>query len=251
MNNSSQTTTSDWTGLYKLASLSALAVVAIIIIQGIFAAIEPQPLHGTAIDWFMLFQKNNLIGLIDFELLMVVYVIVSIPVILALFIALRHVNPSWTAIYLVLSLIGVMSFIAARPALEMLSLSQGYAAATSDAERAIFLAAGQVLVATFHGTAFQISYVLGSITGLIISLVMLRTNIFGRATAYVRIASSVFDFGIYVPTIGIFIAMFSVLFLLIWNIMIARKLYQLGQVSAKEKGQQAGIKPLAASRAGN
>jgi hypothetical protein len=242
-NNNRETTTSSWKGLYTVGSVSALLLVVIIITTGIVFAIEPQPLDGTALDWFMLFQKNSLLGLVEFELFMVIYVIVSIPVALSLYILLRPVNPSWMIIYLVLGLIGVMCFIAARPSFEMLSLSNGYAAATTEVERAMFLSAGQALVATFHGTAFQISYLLGSITGLILSLAMLQTNIFGKAFAYVRIASSICDFGLYIPVIGIYISMFSVLFLFAWNIMIARKLYQL----AKENTNQVNIDLLAVS----
>lgn len=238
MNNNSETTTSAWTGLYKLAGTSALLMFAIVIIQLIVFITAPQPLDGTAIDWFMLFQKNALIGLIDFELLMIIYVIVSVPIALSLYILLRRVNPSWTAVYLVLSLIGVMCFIAARPAFEMLYLSNGYATAGTDVERAMFLAAGEAELSRFHGTAFHISYILGSISGLTISLVMLRANIFSKATAYVRIASSAFDFGLYVPVIGIYIAVFSVLFLSVWNIMIARRLFQLAKEISKEKANQ-------------
>jgi len=124
-----------------------------------------------------------------------------------------------------------MCFIAARPAFEMLYLSHGYAAAKTDAESAIFLAAGEAKVATFHGTAFYINYILGSLTGLIISWVMLKTTLFSKATAYVRIASSICDFGLFVPTIGMFIAIFSMLFLVIWNIMIARRFFQLANAS--------------------
>lgn len=237
--NNNRETTSGWSGLYKVGSVCALLLIAIIITTGTIFAIEPQPLDGTALDWFMLFQKNPLLGLVDFELLMIVYVIVSIPVGLSLYILLKPVNPSWMTIYLVLSLMGVMCFIAARPAFEMLSLSNGYARAATGAERAMFLSAGQALVAIFHGTAFQISYVLGSVTGLIISLVMLQTNIFGKTFAYVRIASSICDFGLYIPVIGIYISMFSVLFLFVWNIMIARRLFQLGKSTVGENANQA------------
>jgi hypothetical protein len=229
-----ETTTSGWTSLYKIGSVSVLLLVVIIVATGIVFAIEPQPLDGTALDWFILFQKNPLLGLVEFELLMIVYVIVSIPVALSLYILLRPVNPSWMIIYLVLSLLGVMCFIAARPAFEMLFLSHGYAAATSEAERTIFLSAGQALVAEFHGTAFHISYILGSITGLIISFVMLQSNIFGKAFAFVRIASSICDFGLYIPVIGIYISMLSVLFLFVWNIMIARRLWQLAKARPEE-----------------
>ena len=222
-----ESVSSGWSSLYKLGGLSSLLLVVIVIIQLIVFSFAPPPLDGTAIDWFILFQKNPIIGLIHFEFLMIIYVILCIPIALALYALLSRVNPSWTAIYLILSLLGVMCFIAARPAFEMLQLSNGYAAAKTDAERAIFLAAGEAKVATFHGTAFYINYILGSLTGLMISIVMLKTTLFSKATAYIRIASSVCDFGLFVPTIGMFIAIFSMLFLVIWNIMIARRLFQL------------------------
>jgi hypothetical protein len=228
-NTNSQTTALNWTGIYKLGGVSALILVAIIIIQGIVASLAPQPLEGTALDWFKLFEKNALIGLIDFELLMVVYVILSIPIALALYVLLRPVSPSWTAVYLVLGLLGTICFITARPALEMLSVSQSYAAATTEAEKAMYLAAGQSMVAIFHGTAFQIGYLLGSLTGLIISLVMLKTNIFSKTTAYVRIGSAICDFGLFIPAVGLYISLFSVLFLLIWDILIAHRLFQLAK----------------------
>lgn len=213
--------------LYRLGGIAAIAMLAIIVIQFITFVSAPPSYEGTAADWFELFQKNKLIGLIDFEFLMVIYTVISIPVAVALYLSLRHVNQSFTALYMVLGVIGVMAFITARPALEMLSLSNGYAAATTDAQRAIFLAAGESKLATFDGMAFHVSYLLGSLSGLIISLVMLQTNIFSRATAYVRIASSVCDLGLYLPTIGIFISILSVLFLFVWNILIARRLFQL------------------------
>src|SRR5688572_1262600 len=238
INNNLETAISGWTSLYKLGGTSAFLMVGIVVIQLIIFMVAPQPLDGTAIDWFVLFQTNKLIGLIDFELLMIVYVIISIPIALSLFVLLRRVNRSWTTVYLVLSLIGVMCFIAARPAFEMLYLSNGYTAAGTNAERAMFLAAGEAKLSTFHGTAFHISYILGSISGLIISLVMLRTNIFSKATAYVRITSSAFDFGLYVPVIGVYIAAFSVLFLSAWNIMIARKLFQFAKATSKEEVKQ-------------
>lgn len=222
---------SAWTSLYTLGGISAFLMVLIIIIQLIIFMSAPQPLDGTALDWFMLFQKNLLIGLIDFELLMIVYMILFIPLALAFFILFRRASPSWITLYLALSLIGVMCFITARPAFEMLSLSNGYYAANTDALRAAFLAAGEAKLASFHGTAFHISYILGSIAGLIISFVMLKTNVFSKTTAYVRIASSVCDFGLYIPTVGIYISILSVLFLFIWNILVARRLFQLGTVS--------------------
>jgi hypothetical protein len=160
---------------------------------------------------------------------MVVYTILSIPLTLALYFALRKTDQAFAALFVLLSLIGVMCFIAARPAFEMLYLSEQFLAAGTEAQKAVLLAAGEAKLATFHGTAFQVSYLLGSINGLIVSLVMLKSKIFSRATAYVRIGSSVFDFGLYVPIIGMYLSIFSVLFLFAWNIMVARRLFQLAR----------------------
>ncbi|HLO30109.1 MAG TPA: hypothetical protein VK249_13280 [Anaerolineales bacterium] len=227
--------------LFRLAGAAAILMLAIILIQLVVFMSAPPPYEGTAIDWFNLFQENKLIGLIDFEFLMVIYTVISILVTVALYLTLKHASPAFTALYLALSVIGVMAFIAARPAFEMLYLSNGYAAAGTEAQRAMFLAAGEAKLATFDGTAFQMSYVLGSLTGLIISMVMLRTNIFSKRTAYVRIASSLCDFGLYIPTIGIFISILSVLFLFIWNILIARRLFQLANAGARANETNKGL----------
>ena len=69
----------------------------------------------------------------------------------------------------------------------------------------------------------------GSITGLILSLVMLRSTIFSKATAYVRITSSVLDFGLFIPVVGLYVSALSAVLLLVWNIMIARRMFQLGK----------------------
>lgn len=233
MNQVTETQTADVSSkrLYRLAGAASISMVAIILAQLAVFIIAPPPLEGTVMDWFALFQKNPMIGLLDFELLMVVYVILSIPLTLALYTALRRTDEALTLLYLILGLVGTISFIAARPAFEMLSLSNQYTVAATDAQRAACLAAGEAMIAIFHGTAFQVSYILGSITGLMVSVIMLKGRVFGRATAYIRILSSIFDFGIFIPTIGIFISIFSVLFLLIWNILVARRFFQLGQAS--------------------
>jgi hypothetical protein len=163
------------------------------------------------------------------ELLLIFYVILNIPFALAVYAALRKSSPSLMAIYLALALVGIVAFIASRPAFEMLSISRGYAAATTDPQRAAFLAAGESTFAAFKGTAFWVSYILGSIGGLFLSATILPSTIFGKASAYLRIASSVLDFGLFVPTIGLFISLFSVFCLLAFHVLMARRLLQMGR----------------------
>lgn len=224
-----ETMESAWKPLFKIGGWAAASMALIYPLQIVVFMIAPPA--DSAIGWFELFQSNKLLGLLSFELLFIFYGVLSIPLTIALFVALKRTDPSLTAIYLALSLIGTAMLFAARPAFEMLSLSNQYAAATTEAQRSLYLAAGEATMADFKGTAFQVSYFLGSITGLIVSVVMLKSNIFSKGIAYLRIASSIFDFGILIPVIGTYISIFSVLFLLAWNVMIARRFFQLGKAS--------------------
>jgi hypothetical protein len=218
----------EWSTLYKVGAIASLFLILIIIIQFIVFIFAPPPIGGNAQDWFVLFQKNSLLGLVSFELLMVVYTVLSMFVSLALSASLWRTDKALVAIFIALSVIGVVCFIASRPAFEMLSLSNQYHESTTDIQRNSLLAAGESILAVFHGTTFYVSYVLGSLAGIVISITMLRSKVFSKGTAYARIASSVFDFGLFIPVVGLYISLFSVVFLLIFNILVAKKLFKLG-----------------------
>lgn len=213
--------------LYRTGGIAAALMVLLTLLHSaVFFVIG---LPTTILEWFQLFERSALGGLLASELLLVFYVILSILFTLALYVALRKTSPSLMAIYLALSLVGAIAFIVSRPAFEMLSLSHGYALATTDAQRAAFLAAGESTYAAFEGTAFWLSYFLGSIGGLLLSAAILRSSIFGRATAYLRIASSVLDLGLFIPTIGLFISLVSVFCLLGFHVLMARRLLQMSR----------------------
>ena len=98
----------------------------------------------------------------------------------------------------------------------------------------MFLAAGEAMLATFNGTAFHLSYNIVSVYILIVSLGMLRSNIFGRVIAYVGILAAILNRGLYVPEIGLPISVLSVIpFMVIWNTLVARGLEQLGSGGSK------------------
>lgn len=97
---------------------------------------------------------------------------------------------------------------------------------------AALLAAGETMLATFHGTAFHVGINLFSVYFLIVPLIMLRSNIFGRMTAYAGIAAAILNWGLYVPGgTGLFLLTLSVIPLAVWNVLIARRLLQLGRVA--------------------
>ena len=218
-----------WNWLYKIAAAAALISALLIPIQILVFIIWPPPLQGSAADWFALFQKNQLVGLVDLDLLLVVDNVLLIPIFLALYILLRRTSESTMVVATALGFTGIMMYIASNPAVEMLSLSEKYAAAITDADRMILLAAGQALVAGWQGTAFQVAYLLGSIAGIAVGFVMLQSSDFSKVTAYMIILANVVGFGLYIPVVGVYISVFSVLFLEIWYILLGQKLVVLGQ----------------------
>ncbi|HET7149099.1 MAG TPA: DUF4386 family protein [Candidatus Nitrosopolaris sp.] len=162
------------------------------------------------------------------DLLLIVDQVLIVMVILALYIVLRRTSQSFMAISLTLTLVGVATYFVSTAAFEMLSLSQQYTAATTDLQRSIFLAAGQAMLATYQGTAFDIGYVLEGVGLLIIAVVMLSSTVFGKRTAYVGIVLGIMS--LVPPTvgmIGLFFALGSLAPLEIWAILVARRLFKL------------------------
>jgi len=230
--NDAESVDSNGKSLYKIGGAAALITAVIMPIQIIVYIAFPPP--STVLGFFTLFQNNVLLGLLALDLLIIVDLVLLVPIILALYAALRRTNEPFTAIASTFGIVGVAVYFSSNTAFEMLSLSNQYAVATTEAQRSMLLSAGQAMLAIYGGTSFQLSYVFQAVYGIIISAVMLRSKIFSKVTAYVGILAGVIAFGLFVPKIGIFISIFSILFYEIWYILIARRLFQLGQSVLKE-----------------
>ena len=250
-----------WKGLFRFGGIAALmagllfrrnlgAELSLLKESGLIAAGPTTP-PATVRAWFTLLQTDPLVGLTwlnGFDL--VNYVLVGV-MFLALFAALRRVNPSAMASAMVLGLGGIAIYFASNQALALLSLSDQYAAATTAAQRTMLLADGQALLALnrFSSLSRYLSLLLIAIAGLITSVVMLRSDVFNRATAYVGILAGAFDLAYclaiacapavdgellavcFIPAAG--------LLLMIWHLLIGRRLHQAGRLAGKTLPQQA------------
>ena len=83
------------------------------------------------------------------------------------------------------------------------------------------------MLATFEGTAFQVSYVLASVAGIVIGAVMLQRYLqqSSRLCANSRRRNRI---GPLRPKIGIYLSVISVPVLWVWYVLIARRLIRLG-----------------------
>jgi hypothetical protein len=235
--------------LYRIAGVAALLAVFVFrrnlgaelallgslgVIKGVPAVI-PDP----AAEWFNLFQANRLVGMTLFGVFdLVEYLLVGV-MFLAVYAALRRVNPGVMLLATALGLIGITVYFSSNQAFGMLALSQKYTLAESDARRLVFEAAGEALLAQqnpggiHQGTGITVSLFLVLLSGLIISVVMLRSDVFSKATAITGILANgigmfyfigiAFDLAIY--WIG---HPLSAPFRVIWYFLMALRLFKLG-----------------------
>jgi hypothetical protein len=228
-NNNPSKSTYSWQTLHRVGGITALAVLALIPIQMIVFFIWPPP--SSVIGWFTLFGENALVGLLDMDLLLIVDYLLLIGVFSALWASLRRANESLMAIALILQLVATATYLASTVAFEMLSLSNQYATATTEVERSILLAAGQAMLVTWQGTAFDVSYVLSALAVLIISAVMLRSHMFSKVTGYAGLSAGIL---MSVPStagmIGVIFSLLSLVPLAVWLALIARRLLRSGTV---------------------
>lgn len=218
-----------WAPLYRIAGVAALAQVALIAIQIPLFILRPPP--DTIGEWFALYERNPLLGFLNLDGLMLVNCALMFPILLALYAALRRIGAAPMALALTLGVVGNALGFAWNASISMLALSDGYAAATTAADRATFLAAGQTLLTNhLSGTAFVAYYLLGSATVLIIGATMLRGSTFGKWTAYAALAMGALTLVPPTESLGTFGVIVSVLALLptaLWFVLTARDLFRL------------------------
>ncbi len=159
------------------------ALIIAVLLAGEIVVYAVLPRTTTALEHFTLFQKNWLAGLLTLDLLGMISYVLFIPLILAFHVALRRTDAPLIVFATVLFFVGIADFFATNTAFPILSLSHQYAAAATDFERAMYLAAGQAMLTIFNENAFLVSYVIVSAAWTMILALCSGADIFGRFTA--------------------------------------------------------------------
>jgi hypothetical protein len=224
--------TSTWSPLYRLASLAAIAMVSLMVAQTVIFALAPPPAflpnHESARDWFALFEAKPLLALLHLDGLFLVHYVFVLLLFLALFVALRTLRPVSTLVAVVFAAVATAVYFGSNAAFTMMSLADQYAIATNDGARAELLAAAQSALAVYHGTPFDVAYVLSALAGLLMCSAMIGTGVFGRPTAYIGIVAYALNL---VPatagTLGLVLSVVSLIPLAIWLVLVARTLWRM------------------------
>jgi hypothetical protein len=214
-----------WRTLYRIGAVCASLVAIFIPLQIAAYLVWPPP--ATVIGRFTQLQDSAMIGLVGLDLILVIDGVLGVIISLALYVALRRVDPSLMLVGTACGLMATAAYFASNTCINMLQLSHQYAAATSDIQRQMLEAAGEVTMAIYSGTAFHLYYILGAVGITLVSYVMLRTPTFGKWLGWTGIISGIVSLGLYLPGYGVYVSILSVVALWIWYILIARKLFRL------------------------
>ena len=219
-----------WKDLYKMAGIAAIVSELVILLGIVTYFIWPfAPGVKSTESILLLLRSNPLGGLISLDLFLFIGNLFSVLLFLALYVSLKPVNASYALIALTVGLIGVVLLIPSRPLVEMVSLSAQYGSATSAAAKAQYLATGDALLAVFNGTGWFLNTLLGGISLLASSILMLRSGIYSKATAIAGILTNAVVCGFFIPGLSTFLLFLSLPGYMIWYFLLAKRFFQFGR----------------------
>ena len=220
-----------WAGIYKVGALSAAAIVLVYIIELVIIVVYGLP-PSTPEGWFGVLQKDRLIGLIQTFALDLVAETFHATLIVALFFLLNQTKKLTGTLVLacVFALVGFAVYFASNVTFSMLSLSDQFAAAATETQKSQLLTSGQTLLAIYNGSGPFVAFFLLALSGILVSIVMLRSQVFAKWVAIIGIVGYTLELGL-PPSIDpawflqidpILIGIGGVL-LIVWYIAIAVK----------------------------
>jgi hypothetical protein len=236
-----------WKSIYTLGgivTIIALTGILLDVIIGNVTGGNLSALPQNAVDRFVQFHVSKFQGLYHLDLLNIIIQMILIPAYFALYAVHRNVNKAYSLLALVVFLFGSVIMVANNTALPMLELSNKYYSSTIELQKAFYAAAGESLLARgAHGSpGIFLGFFIPNIANLIMSVIMLKGQIFSKINSWFGIVGSVLmllyvilvNFGTGVESMTTAFAMPGGLLLMAWMILFTKRLFNLGNVSPKE-----------------
>ncbi len=225
-----------WKGVYKAGGIALILVAVVFLI-----AFYPSSISGgnptTAEELLSTAQERLTFSLVN--LLGILLELLLIPGGLAIYLALKDIRK--TAILIGVSLwelFVVLDIIRLSVAYSVISLSNGYAAATSETQRDAYVAVSNLAFGFSFGVAYTVVDTLFFASALVIGLVMLK-GIFSKWIAYLGIATGIVGLvgspysPAFFPISSLLVPLlFGYVLSIIWALPLGYKLYKLGSSSA-------------------
>ncbi len=193
----------------------------------------------TAAETFALLQSNRIVGLLRLDALTVAGMPLYYLFFAGICAALWKTRGAQAGLATALVFVGVTLFISTPSVTALVTLSDKFAAAATEAQKAQFLAAGEAVIASNMWNSFgsAMGGILMQAAGVWLAALMLRGGVFGKAAAVAGILTYGLDllhilFGFFSPELGLVFMMIASPFYLIWFPLVARTLLRLGRETA-------------------
>jgi hypothetical protein len=221
--------------LYIIGGVAAvLQLVTILAYSAALALLGPKP--TTAMGYFEIYEQGPLEMVLRGDFLLLILIGLYLGTFPALYAALRKMHPVNVGLAALFTIIAVAGTFATESTFSMLQLAERYLSAGSESAQAQFLAAGEAIIAgdMWNSSAAYMGGILLQGSGVIISLVMLRSSDFSKLTAYSGLIGNGFDLVQHVlhpfaPSVSSTIAMFMGVFYFVWFPMLGRDLLKLAR----------------------
>lgn len=234
-------TNTQWKAFYRVAGTMALLIVLVGLVDTITSMLGGEARDNSTvsiIEWFTSFQFNRFYAFSNLGLINIITLSLAIPIYLALYHAHRWEQLAFAELAAVLFFIGTAIYISSNTVFSLFALSRQYSVA-AEAQKPLLEAAGRALLV--QGADLTPGIFLGffftQIAGLLITGVMLQGSVFGKwiggtGLAGYSLTSIFFVLAAFAPKnydTAMFFAMLGGLILIAYQILIARRFFQLGR----------------------
>ena len=227
--------TSNMKSLYTIGSVAAiLQLITILTYSVLIGVLGPKP--TSAEEYFAIYQASPLEAILRGDFLLLILIGLYLGTFPALYVALRRLSPVYTALATLFTIMTVALTFANESTFSLLHLGKQYVNASSDAMRIQLQAAGEAVIASdmWNSSAAYMGGILLQGSGVIISVIMLRSKEFSKVTAYSGLLGNAFDLVQHIihpftPSISSYIQMFMGLFYFVWFPMLARDFSRLAR----------------------
>jgi hypothetical protein len=231
--NGSHCKTIYWLGGLVSMILIAYCISTILII--VFIGAPPKTIE----ECFSILNNNKLQGLLRLDILTVFIMPLYYLLFYSIYLALKRTNHELVAMSTIFIFAGLTLFLATSSVFSYLNLSNKYALAATDMQKNQLLAAGEAVLASdmWHGTSALVGGLLLQTGGLLISFVMLKSDVFNKITAYTGILIFGLDLahiviGLFLPIIGSVIMVVAGTLYLLWFPLIGFHLFKLSKIGS-------------------
>lgn len=210
--------------------LLAYVLATMVILVGLGAPPE------TAHEILEMLRQNRLVALLRLDALTTLVMPLYYLLFFALYLALKKTHDMTAKITLLLGCAGLTLFLAAPSFVSWMALSDKSAAATSEAQKNLLLAAGEAILVTdlWHSSTAFVGGLLLQTSMVLFSVIMLRGNVFSKWTAWVGAVTHGLDLAhiplmLFLPSVGAALLIIGGTLYLAWFPLLARDFFRMAR----------------------